>query len=137
MTQTAPNTHSNTKPTEKPEMAAKKTWDFKVTQGKVEDIPAPVRTGGQKMPFPFDDMKLGAHFDVPADFWESRGIAKTKNTASLNSDRIRRAFYNWRDAANLEKKEASRRKELALAFSHTHEGQEYKGSRVYLTNRAA
>ncbi len=122
MTQTAP---------EKPDMAAKKNFEFKIAHGKVEDIPATVRTGGMKLPFDFDSMKLGSHFHVPAEFWESRGITKSKNTAPLNKDRIRRSFYNWRDVEG--KKE---RKKFALAFSDKFEGQEYKGTEVYLANAA-
>lgn len=117
--------------TEKPTMAAKKVWDFTPKAGKAEDIPATVRTGGASLPFKWDDMKVGSHFQVPVEFWlEARGITKTKATASACKDRLRRAFYVWRD------KEPKVRSKFTLAFSDNFDkdGTTYLGSEVYMAN---
>lgn len=125
---TATATQTNKAP-EKPTMAAKKVWDFTPKAGKAEDIPATVRTGGAALPFQWDGMKVGSHFTVPVEFWMDRGITKTKATAPLCKDRLRRAFYNWRD------KDEKARSKFTLAFSDTFSKDgTYEGSEVYLAN---
>ncbi len=115
----------------KPQMAAKKEWSFDIKHG--QEIPVPVRTGGRRLPFNWDEMKVGSMFTVPKEFWlEFGGLTEEQaNEAARNKEAIRRNFYAWRN-------QDDKRAKFALAFSDQKDkAGNYTGVNVYMANAPA
>lgn len=115
----------------KPTQAGKKEWSFAIKHD--QEIPAVQRTG-RRLPFNFDDMKVGSMFTVPKEFWlEFSGLKQDQaSDPARNKEAIRRSFYAWRD-------KDEKRAKFALAFSDQFDKQTkaYTGVNVYMATAQA
>lgn len=121
----------------KPTMAGKGEFSLPDFEA-VDDVPvlaSPRAT--TRLPMGFDEMletlkktkKAAIKREIPAEFWEARGIAKDKIVPAANKDRIRRSLYSWQGT---DKEKLS----YTVAFSDQYDAkQKYTGVVMYFQKK--
>lgn len=110
-------------------------WDF--SGEEVDEVPATVRTNTtQRLPFPWDRYAAAGKsvkVSVPLKFWtEGRGYSADDCTATACKERLRRAFYGWKEA------DKKGRATYVLSFSDQYDkaSKAYTGTNMYFSSKA-
>jgi hypothetical protein len=115
--------------TQNVQRVTKGDWDFSVSdEDLVDEVPVVAKTNvAARLPFDWDAYaaqdKVVKKF-VPVEFWiNGRGYTAENATPGQNRDRIKRAFWGWRDQAG---KKDERRAEYSVTITDQYDPKDPK-----------